>query len=219
MNHRFLKSAAATLILSVAIMPSGSAQSFFSTSSGSPGTVDPNWTVSTGTGGVFSSVFSPAVVTVVGYPQPNFITNVVGGSNFTFAPWYTFRQTFDLTGFDPTTVSLSFRWGCDDVPTAVSFTPVFSLNGGSAQGSGTCGAYNIAGGTLVNLASNFNAGVNTIDFFVVGNGITDAFGLTVAGFTAQPGLPPGDVVPEPATMGLLATGLLSLAGVRRRKKA
>ena len=217
MNCRFLKSAAATLILSVAVMRSGSAQSFFSTSSGAPGTVDPNWTVSTGTGGVFSTVFAPAVVTVLGYPQLNFITNVVGGSNG-FAPWYTFRQTFDLAGFDPTTASLSFRWGCDDVPGAVSFTPVFSLNGGSAQGSGTCGAYNIAAGTLVNLTSNFTAGVNTLDFFVVGNGITDAFGLTVAGFTAGPDTPPGDVVPEPATMGLLATGLLALAGMRRRKK-
>lgn len=218
MIYRFVKSAAATLILSVATMPSGSAQSFFSTSSGAPGTVDPNWTVSTGTGGVFSNVFAPAVVTVAGYPQPNFITNIVGGSNG-FAPWYTFRQTFDLTGFNPASAFLSFRWGCDDVPGAVLFTPVFSLNGGASQGSGTCGAYNITAASYASLASGFIAGVNTLDFFVVGNGTTDAFALTVEAFIAQPGLPPGDVVPEPATMGLLATGLLSLGAMRRRKKA
>ncbi len=216
MHQRFLMSFAATLALSVVVASSGSAQNVYSTGTFVAG-VDQNWTVSTGTGGVFSSVFGPAFAAPAGYPQPNFITNVVGGSNG-FAPWYTFRQTFNLTGFDPLTAFLSFQWGCDDVPGAVSFTPVFSLNGGATQGSGTCGGYNIAAGSVTNVTSGFGAGVNTLDYFVVGNGTTDAFGLNVLSFRAQVSGPPGDVVPEPATMGLLATGLLSIAGLRRRKK-
>ena len=117
-------------------------------------------------------------------------------------------------GFNAATAALSFRWGCDDVPNAVPFVPVFSLNGGAAQGSGTCGAYDINAGSVVNLTSGFLGGQNTIDFFVRGNGITDGMGLNVISFSAQPTVV---TTPEPATLALVGASFLVLAAVRRRK--
>lgn len=217
MNRRSLTSVAATLVAGMVMSQSALAQTFHSTGANVVAGVDQNWTVSTGTAGVFSSVFGAAFITPLVYPQPNFITNLPGGSNG-FAPWFTFRQTFDLSGFNALTAALAFRWGCDDVPGAVNFTPVFSLNGGATQGAGTCGGYNINAGSLVNLTSGFNGGVNTLDFFVVGNGTTDGFGLNTASFTANR-LTPSSTVPEPATVVLLGTGLAVIVGMRHRRKA
>jgi hypothetical protein len=76
------------------------------------------------------------------------------------------------------------------------------LNGSAWQyGSG----FYVYDGALVTLS-----GLNTIDFYVVGNGATDGFGLRNVSFTVEP-----SGVSEPATMLLLGFGLAGLAGVRR----
>lgn len=123
--------------------------------------------------------------------------------------YFVFRQTFDLTGYDPATADLKFRWASDDVPGAVGWMPALSLNGGALQKAGTSGAYTLGG--VVELNSGFVAGLNTLDFYVEGNGQTDGFALSRESFTAG-------VVPEPASLLLMACGLGGvMAAVRRRR--
>ncbi|HEX7534358.1 MAG TPA: PEP-CTERM sorting domain-containing protein, partial [Syntrophales bacterium] len=67
-------------------------------------------------------------------------------------------------------------------------------------------------GNESSLSSGFISGLNTIDFYVEGNGVTDGFELRKVSFTARE----SSAVPEPATMLLLGFGLVGLAGVRKR---
>ena len=91
-----------------------------------------------------------------------------------------FRQTFDLTGYDPTTANLQFRWAADDSgeigAVRGSWIPIYSLNGddfvyypGSTP-STRIPTYGLS--ALVTLSGGFNNGLSTIDFYVEGNGET-----------------------------------------------
>jgi len=213
-----------------------SAQTFASTMSGSIGSVDPVWTVAAkygaygagfaGFGGTFGAAYHYAdypeyspVFPFFTNPGPGllaFIANTPTGNNLSPLSadepyiFLTFRQRFDLTGFDPLSAMLQFRWACDDVPSpgGSQWTPAFSLNGGTLQGANTCGGYAL--GSTVSLSDGFVAGENYLDFFVQGNSITDGFSLQTVAFTANP-LP----VPETGSALLLATGVAGLAGIAR----
>lgn len=152
--------------------------------------------------------------------RPGWIANNDTGSNGGILHWtfFVFRQQFDLTGFDPATASLQFRWAADDSGQGFSFrgswVPSFKLNGGAfVQGNWPNGeSYSF--GPTVNLTSGFTSGLNTIDFYVQGNGETDGFALEVASFTADPAVD----VPEPATAILSVIGLAAFASIRFRRK-
>jgi len=200
------------LIGVVATTPNvASAQVFHSTASGiSLGQQDANWLVSMGLTG-FSNSFANAYM----WASPGWISNTPSGNNppgFSGLRYFDFRQTFDLTGFDAATAILSFQWGCDDVPAGWPvMTPYFTLNGGAAQGLGTCGNYTY--GNTVNL-TGFQSGVNTLDFFVQGNGQTDGLELQTQSISATP----ITTTPEPATLALFGTGLIAVLGVGRARK-
>ena len=220
----FLTRLAAATTLSFALPTVAAAQTFKSTAVNvNAQNQDMNWFVAwlhgPFNGGLpsFGGTFAPA------YTAPNMspytISTVYGGTNggmYNYV-YMTFRQSFDLTGFDETTADLKFKWGCDDVTStgAVAWVPAFSLNGGPLQGAGSCGAY--AFGGVVDLNSGFVSGVNTIDFYVQGNGQTDGLLLQTQSFTADPAIPT-TATPEPASLVLVATGLLLTAGVLRRRK-
>jgi hypothetical protein len=191
-------------------------------------TSDPSkWTVATnvgGTDGQFSSFpitgFAPATAIA---SRADWIANNDTGTNGGMETWtfFVFSQTFDLTGYDPTTADLKFQWAADDsgeiFASRGSWIPKLSLNGGdlinypgSTSGS-RIATYGYS--STVDLASGFVPGLNTIKFYVEGNGVTDGFSLKTGSFTADNVV----VTPEPASMVLFGVGGAALAFMRRRK--
>ncbi len=156
--------------------------------------------------------FAPAVQ--VG-GRGDYIANNASGTNGWIGLFtqFVFRQTFDLSGFDPATATLQFQWAADDIPTPGywdrgNWQPQFRLNGGAFQGAGTAW-YDYTGTTV--LSGGFVAGLNTIDFYVQGNGVTDGFELRTVSFTADP-------VPEPETYALMLAGLAGMALLMRWRR-
>jgi hypothetical protein len=182
--------------------------------------------VSTSTGGAdgqltsFSTASFQAAVAITG--RPDWIANNSTGSNSCCVGGWTFfvfRQTFDLTGYDATTANLQFQWAADDSGEVVlargSWLPKYRLNGGSLVTDSWPAGYTYNYGPTETVSSGFVAGLNTIDFYVEGNGITDGFALRTVDFTAAPVTAP---VPEPETYAMMLAGLGLLGVVARRRK-
>lgn len=143
------------------------------------------------------------------------IANDADGSNGGVGHWtqFVFRQSFDLTGFDPTSATLQFQWAADDSGEVFAdrghWVPKYSLNGGPLVPWGTGATYSF--GPVVTLAEGFVVGLNHIDFFVQGNGQTDGLAVRPVAFTAS-------AVPLPAA-GMLLLGGLAVLTARRRLSA
>lgn len=117
-----------------------------------------------------------------------------------------FEFTFDLTGYDVTTASLSGLWGVDNTGTiALNGTPIASLT------SVVSGNYTALRSYGTSLASLFNAGSNTVTYNMIDNGGPGAFRAT-AEVTADV-----SAVPLPAGAPLLVGGLALLGWMRKRK--
>lgn len=160
-----------------------------------------HWFVSTnvnpGSDGNFASFstsnFTQAVNINYDGARADWIADIPSGSHGGVGNWtfFVFRQTFDLTGFDTATATLTFRWGADDsgeiFASRGSWIPAFRLNGGAfTYYPGSTPDHRIptySYSPWVSL-SGFAPGINTIDFYVEGNGQTDGFGLQVQSFTA-----------------------------------
>lgn len=229
-NPGFSKSVKSVVSLSYAVLFASAlgatevvaAPTFYSTSDAAQWSVSTNLSLNDATASEASlfktdaADFSQAVAITGRFSEGvSWIANNATGTNgCCIGSWtqFVFRQTFDLTGYDATSANLQFRWGGDDTGQVFSsrgsWTPKFKLNGGSFV-DGTAGYYVL--GNTVTLNSGFVAGLNTIDFYVQGNGVTDGFVLQSVGFTAQP-------VPEPETYALMLAGLGLLGVAARRRK-
>jgi len=149
------------------------------------------------------------------------------GSGYTTSQWisstasaydapaqYTYRLTFSLAGYIPSSASLLFRVMADDELLAAQ------LNGGTSLLSfGESGAFDTWHSSPV-VTTGFLAGDNTLDFVVANNqhGNPNPTGLRVEIQRAEADL---SEIPEPASMGLMGLGLVGLAafGLRRRNRA
>jgi hypothetical protein len=184
------------------------------------GTVDGNFTliscpagepcVSNGGGG-----YSPFVTLAGQYPFPNWLPNTStgqwigpasgGNENIIDASGvYVYQETFNLTGFNLSTVTLTGSFATDN-------TGSITLNGA------TVGPSTVAYATLTpfSLTSGFVQGINTIDFVVTnlpGAGPQNPTGL----FVELSGTGSLASVPEPAYLGFVAVGLAVLLSRGRR---
>ena len=135
-------------------------------------------------------------------PVANQARNFDASSNGT----YTWTTTFNLTGFDATTASLTGRFAADNQ--AIAY-----LNGVQI---GTSGGF--TSWSSFSAASNFNAGVNTLSFVVTNlrqvrdnpTGIRVEF-LSSNATAVTP-------VPEADTYAMMMAGLGLMGLIARRKK-
>jgi hypothetical protein len=166
------------------------------------GVADPNWSLDVGT--------AIAIVRHSNWVAPPAGSQWIGLTNGSVTDPdgnYTFTTTFDLTGFDPNTASISGNVAVDNSAT-------FKLNGVDTGVSAL--GFAILAPFLIN--ADFVSGLNTLEIivtnFVQSSG--NPMGLLISGLT-------GDVapVPLPAALPLFGAGLAALgfAGWRRRRQA
>lgn len=89
---------------------------------------------------------------------------------------------------------------------------------GTQVGTTACGgdnSFSLASEFTVG-PSSFVAGLNSIEFRWQGDGITDGIVIRSTAASVVPGNP--GVVPEPSTYALMATGLVGMAGLARRRR-
>ncbi len=141
-------------------------------SSGVPlagGSNDPHWTILSGPSGTF-----PAPAVVAGNPPGDYASNSNSrwvwenaSQNAGINSPYTFRETFDLTGENPNTATISGSWGVDN-------DGIILLNGSTPVGTGTLSlsGYGNNWGSFHNftITGGFVAGVNTLDFVATDTG-------------------------------------------------
>lgn len=120
---------------------------------------------------------------------------------------YDYQTTFDLTGFDPATASLSGGWATDNTGTAILLNGV-SVGAAASQSYSAYTPFTITGG--------FHTGLNTLDFLMNDDG-QGGTGLRVDGLVGTAG---PAAVPEASTtvsLGLLlALGLGGIVAARRK---
>lgn len=172
---------------------------------------DTRWEFSTDGGTTWQFAFqvqNPPSVWEPGTPAYSWIAYTANGSQGGGS--YLFRTLFVLTPEEAASASLSFQCAVDNF----SLPPgPFSLNLGTYGGE--CGSQvnNFDFGPTQSISSGFVTGSNELRFSVNGDNTTD--GLVVGNMMLAT-----SAVPEPASIVLLATGLIGVAGiVSRRRRA
>ena len=160
---------------------------------------------------------------VSGFPVPpwladNTLSTWIGpnnGADLVSPPGsYIYRTTFDLTGFDESTASITGQWATDNNATDM-------LINGNSTGNTTAFA-GFTAWTPFTISSGFVAGINVLDFLVFnGDSSPNPTGLRVE-MTGTADAVDAAAVPEPISLvvwSLLGSLAVGLGWYRRRKVA
>lgn len=127
----------------------------------------------------------------------------VGGHGSSPSGPILYTTTFDLTGFDPTTASITGQWATDDGGTDIILNGVST--GQTSFGFSSWAPFSLPVG------SAFVAGLNTLTFIADNSGGPGGARVEMTGDAT--------VAPEPGTMALGVMSGLGLLGLRRRRHA
>lgn len=166
------------------------------------GVTDPNWQTFNGATLLGQSV---TISTIPGTYLPNTTDSRWIWENSNGLPVNVTRDfviTFDLTGFLPSTATLSGRWATDNAGDDI-------LINGVSTGQTSPG---FTGWTNFSVNSGFVAGVNTLTFRVRDVGVVSGFRAEFLQSNAEPDT--GGAIPEPSTW-LLIAGAVALIISRR----
>lgn len=181
------------------------------------GTVDAHWRIVAGPG-----ITSPQNAYILNdqsvgnayyqLPSSQWIANSASGTDASVYQLYIYELSFDLTGYDPTTATLSGLWGVDNVGNVL-------LNGVGATGTGdlmlrSVDHHNFQNAHAFTITSGFIAGVNRLQFEIGDTGGVTGLNVSDLSLSATP-----NAVPEPGSLSLLALGVLGLWLRRRRDDA
>jgi hypothetical protein len=150
--------------------------------------------------------------------RPDWIANesdCSSGTNTQQWTHYIFKQSFLLDPLEAARLELKFQWAADDSGQVFAargaWVPRWSLNS-LAQADLVTGIWprgdSYSLGPTVSV-SGFQEGINTVYFWVQGNGITDGMMLKNAEFSIK-------ALPEPEALAPLGFGVLGAVVARRR---
>jgi hypothetical protein len=213
---RIVQSLTLLAALAVSAVAMADPIAFSSTGLGAVGSVDTHWTITTEPAGTAPS--STSAIVSDGIPgawvTPPGSTHWDGptaeGTTSEPAGTYIYTTTFTLTAAQAASASLVGGWASDNESSIL-------LNGNNTGFFNTY-ASSYPSLTSFDITSGFVTGVNTLSF-VITNGNVDTGGTDGAGPTGLLVVDTAPVpsVPEPSSIALLGTGLLSVAGFARRK--
>jgi len=122
---------------------------------------------------------------------------------------YSFTTTFNLTGYDLSSVVISGGWAVDDAGTLALNGTVIS----ASMGNGAYCCITSFAGTLLS-AATLNQGLNTLTITLTGSD-QHLEGVRLEGSVTGT---PASGIPEPTTWTLFGLGAMSVAVLRRRKE-